>query len=437
MSVTQQLIPPGPTEKYDPSRDVLDWLMENLRAFGDIYRASIYGSTVYVVSKPQYVDHILRENWQNYKKGQAIKRVSMLLGNGLMVSEGDFWKHQRRLIQPAFHAEAISGLMGMITDTSAALLSRWMTLAHDEQLINVTREVSSWVLEVVLRAIFGEDFDTVASSFSILSSEPARNLQFAQIFRPLRELIRNVLIQRRRSGNAPRDILGMLMAARDRVSGETMPDGQLVSEIVTLIVAGHETTASTLSWVWYLLSQNPEVESRLAAELCTGSDTAAADRLAGTPYLRQVIEETMRLYPPGWLLTRCALRDDRLDPYFVPAGTEIYISPYLIQRNPAHWDNPNMFDPDRFAPDQVSRREPLAYIPFSVGPRKCIGDTLARIEMQIHLRTVVPHLRLRWISGNPDELDAGVNLRCRNDLQFTAVLRTPQTGDSAVNRVFT
>jgi cytochrome P450 len=432
MTNNEQIVPPGPAEKYDAADNILEWLMKNLREYGGIYRAFMYGAYVYVVSDPRYADHVLRENWQNYRKGQAIKRVGMLLGNGLMVSEGDLWKTQRRMIQPAFQGEAVGKLVGVIQRTSNELLSRWMVLAQEERSINVTREVSLWVLEVMLRAIFGQDFDAVSPAFGVLSSEPARDLRFAQVFRPLREVIHKVIGQRRQDAQAGTDILGMLMTARDRATGETMPDGQLVNEIATLIVAGHETTASTLSWVWYLLSQHPEADSRLSAELSMRSEAIAAESSTDIPYLRAVIDEAMRLYPPGWLMTRRALKDDRIGEYYVPAGTEVYISPYLIQRNPELWDNPDMFNPDRFAIDQVSGRHPLATLPFSAGPRKCIGDLLARVEMQIHIMTVVPHLRLRWSSGNPEELVAGVNLRCRNDLHFAAEMKAPIRSDVAM-----
>ncbi len=418
MTTDTKLTPPGPAEKYSPSRDILDWMMENLKEFGDIYRASMYGSEVYVVSNPHYADHVLRENWQNYRKGQAIKRVELLLGQGLMVSEGELWKSQRKLVQPAFHRDAVNGLIKVIQDANGVLLCKWLAAAREGQSINVTREVSFWVLEIVLRSIFGRDYEKVAPSFNILSLKPARNLQFAQAFKPLREIVRDLMSERRERGAAETDILGMLMSARDRDTGEAMPDGQLVSEIVTLIVAGHETTASTLSWTWYLLSQHPDVEEKLTAELSAYPSLANLDDLFSFAYTRQVIEEAMRLYPPGWLMTRRALNDDQLGDYFVPAGTEVYISPYLIQRNPALWDNPDVFDPDRFESDRSAARHPLATIPFSAGPRKCIGDLLARAEMQIHIMMIVPQLRLRWISGNPDELEAGVNLRCKNDFIF-------------------
>lgn len=421
-----KLEPPGPTEKYDPSRDLLGWLIQNFKEFGTIYRISIYGAYAYVVSEPRYVDHVLRENWQNYRKGQANKRVALLLGNGLMVSEGDLWKRQRRLIQPVFHREVVSGFLKMLVDSSNVLLEKWTALALEGRSINVTREVSLWVLEVVLRSIFGDDFERIAQAFAILSSESARNLQFAQTFRPLREVVRNLIGERRQSGRIGIDILGMLMEARDRTTGEVMSDGQLVSEIITLIVAGHETTASTLSWMWYLLSQSPEAEARLSAELSQHLPYDLAS-LAACPYTQQVIEETMRLYPPGWLLTRRALKDDQLDDYFVPAGTEVYISPYLIQHNPALWENPDLFDPDRFATQRVSERHLLATLPFSAGPRKCIGELLARIEMQVHAMTIAPHLRLRWVSGDPGDLEAGVNLRCRNDFVFAPYVKLAPT----------
>lgn len=416
-------VPPGPAENYDPSRELLGWLMQNLMEFGSVYKAFMFGTHVYVVSEPRYVDHVLRENWQNYRKGLDNKRVAMLLGSGLMVSEGELWKKQRRMIQPAFYPEVVTGLWNMLVDTSNVLLARWTALARENQTINVTREVSNWVLEVVLRSLFGEDFEGVAPEFSILSSESARNLEFAQVFRPLRKVVLDLVSQRRQIGKTGNDFLGMLMEARDRTTGEAMPDRQLVSEIITLIVAGHETTASTLSWFWYLLSEHPETEARLAAELAQPLPRGLAD-LAAFPYTRQVIEETMRLYPPGWLLTRRALKDDRMGEYIVPAGTEVYIAPYLIQRNPSLWENPHVFDPDRFAPERMSNRQTLATLPFSAGPRKCIGELLARTEMHIHIMTIAPHLRLRWVSGDPADIEAGVNLRCRQDFFFTPELKS-------------
>lgn len=391
-------------------------MSDHLKQFGKIYKASIYDTDVYVVSDPESADHVLRKNWQNYKKGMAIKRIGLLLGNGLMVSEGQFWKRQRQIIQPVFHQQAIDGLADIMRAANVRLRKKWQHAAQEKNTVNVTRDISFMVLEVVLNSIFGDDYEQVAPYFSIVSHESARDLQFAEAFRPLGKIVADIAAQRRREHRTCTDILGLLMEARDR-EGRVMPDRQLVCEIMTLIVAGHETTASTLNWTWYLLAHNPEVEGKLSRELSTLPDGVFPNirDLPKFVYTRQVIEEAMRLYPPGWLMTRKALKDDQLGDYFVPAGTEIYISPYLIQRNPALWEAPDRFNPDRFEADQSRHRHALAMLPFSAGPRKCIGEYLARIEMQIHLITIAKQLRLRCIGGNQLELQAGVNLRNKYD----------------------
>jgi cytochrome P450 len=420
MTFEQGRIPPGPAENYDPSEDLLRWMNDQFDRFGSIYRASVYGTDMYVVSDPEYVDHVLRINWRNYKKGLAIKRIGFLLGNGLMVSEGEFWKSQRRMVQPAFHDKAIGALINVISAANIALLKKWKDAAQERESVNITSDLSHMVLKVVLLSIFGDDYEQVAPHFNILSDEWARNLQFAQRFTPLGKMVSGVAGQRRKQNRTATDMLGMLMAARDP-KGQAMPDGQLVREIMTLIVAGHETTASTLNWTWYLLSKSAEVAEKLSSELnaVPGSGSPEIGDLAKFVYTRQVIEETLRLYPAGWLMTRAALKDDRLGDYFVPAGTEIYISPYLIQRHPAFWEAPDRFNPDRFGPDESRTRHPMTMIPFSAGPRRCIGESLARMEMQIHLMTIAKHLRLRSVGEQPIQLEAGVNLRNKHDFIMT------------------
>jgi cytochrome P450 len=213
----------------------------------------------------------------------------------------------------------------------------------------------------------------------------------------------------------------MLMKASDRESGRVMGDRQLVSEIMTLIVAGHETTASTLNWAWYLISQHPEVEEKLSNELnnLSGGEFPSVDQLPRFVYTRQIIDESLRLYPAGWLMTRRALADDMLGDYFVPAGTEIYISPYFIHRHPGLWDDPHRFNPDRFGSDHAEDQPQGALLAFSAGPRNCIGELLARIEMQIHLMMIAKRLRLRYVQTKPLELDVGVNLRSKYDFIMT------------------
>lgn len=417
MAGDPQKIPQGPVEKYDSSADLLTWLGEQINQYGDIYRASIYGTNVYVISAPEYVEHVLLKNWQNYPKGLAIKRIALLLGNGLMVSKGELWKRQRRMIQPSFNRSAILGLAGVITAANARLVEKWENAARSQESVNVTRDVSLMILEIVLQSIFGDDYDRVAPQFRVVSDEAARDLAFAHTFTALAETIMQIVEQRRRENRIGSDFLGMLMEARDRETGQAMSDAQLTKEAMTLIVAGHETTASTLNWTWYLLSRYPDVEVKLSSELAQlASDEApsVAD-LQKFTYARKVIEEAMRLYPPGWLMTRRAIRDDRLGEYFVPAGTEIYISPYYIQRHPGLWEAPDRFDPDRFDADLSPKTHPFAMLPFSIGPRNCIGEHLARMEMQIHLVMVGSRLRLRRTDDDPPALAAGVNLLSARD----------------------
>jgi cytochrome P450 len=414
MTVERALTPPGPLESYRRTEVLLDWMSRQFAKFGDIYKASVYGTSVYAIRDIEFTHHVLVENWQNYIKGQFIERVAVLLGNGLMVTEGEVWKRQRQMIQPAFNHKSVGSLVNLIASVNSKLLEKWQLAAEKNESVNITHDVSSMALEVVLRFILGDDYDRTRSHFEILSQEKARDMNFARSFRALGKVLLQVIEQRRKNPADFADALGLLMRARDPYNGQPMADQQIIDEILTLVVAGHETTASTLNWIWYLISQHPEVEKKLSGELAL-ADFSELDDLPNFSYTRQIVDEAMRLYPAGWLVTRKALADDHLGDYFVPAGTEIYIAPYFIQRHPSVWEDPDAFNPDRFQPENSKHRHRLATIPFSSGPRNCIGALFARVEMQIHLMVIAKHLRLRYTETRPIELDAGVNLRSKFD----------------------
>src|SRR5271156_77123 len=415
LDIKRGRIPPGPPEEYRAKEDFLEWMSRQFRIFGDIYKASIAGSSAYVIRDVEFAHHVLVENWQNYVKGRDIERVALLLGNGLMVSEGELWKRQRLMIQPAFNQESIATLIKVIVAVNSGLLQKWQLASQRNESVNVTHDVSGMALEVVLRFIFGEDYEEARSHFEILSVEQTRDMAFARSFRALGKVIVQIINRKRKDSVPATDALGIMMQARDPQSGEVMPDRQIIDETLTLIVAGHETTASTLNWAWYLISQHPEVEQRLTNELETSTTPFEFDDLPKYPYARQIVEEAMRLYPAGWNLSRKALRDDQLGDYFVPAGTELYVPPYFIQRHPDLWEEPDRFNPDRFLPENSKHRQRMAMIPFSAGPRNCIGTHFARIEMQIHLMMIARYLRLEYVASRPVELDAGVNLRSKYD----------------------
>jgi cytochrome P450 len=290
--------------------------------------------------------------------------------------------------------------------------------------------MSEVALSGILAVLFSADLERLVSShgynpFIMVNEESARDLQFARRFRALTGLVAEIIASRRREQRQPSDLLALLMAARDKQTGRAMPDKQLIDEVMTLIIAGHETTASTLNWVWYLLAQHPACEQRLHAELdeqLQGHPPTLAD-LARLPYLKQVIDETLRLYPPVWILTRRAIRADVVGGYAVPAGTDIVISPYILHRHVDFWDTPAAFQPERFADGAKKTRHPFAYIPFSAGPRTCIGDVLARSEMQLHIALLAQHLRLVNVSDAPVALEPKINLRPKHSIFMLPVQR--------------
>jgi cytochrome P450 len=233
-----------------------------------------------------------------------------------------------------------------------------------------------------------------------------------------------VVDRRRELGQQCPDLLSRLIEARDRKSGAPMPDRQLVDEVMTLIVAGHETTASALNWMWYLLSQHADAAQRLQQEVdALPRDVADVADLERLPFTRQVIEETLRLYPPGWLLTRRAIEADTLDGYAIAPGTDVFISPYIVHRHPRFWPDPERFDPARFSSANQAQRNRFAYLPFALGPRACIGEHFAMVEMLMHTAVLAREIHLRYLPQRPVELECQVNLRTRHSLMMMPELR--------------
>jgi cytochrome P450 len=432
MSTIAGKTPPGPADAYDPSEDLLQWMQLNFERFGDIYSARIFGASVYVVNTPQMAEHVLLKNWSNYlRKGQAVKRIAFSLGPGLISINGERWASQRRMIQPAFTREAVNALFDAICIPNQSLCVRWQQAAAAGQSLNVTRDLSVTVLEVTLRALFGRDYGSVASEFQVIADE-SRNLEFARVCSDLASLIVAIVQARRKRHGDDTDILGQMMSARDR-QGLPMPDAQLARETLTLVIAGHETTASVLNWIWYLLAKHPDMQSRVAVEVrdSKAKEALSMRTLDQLSYTCSVVEEALRLYPPLWLMTRKAIKPDLLGGYRVPGGTEIYISPYLLQRHPHLWKDPDRFDPDRFEGGNAENQRHLSMCPFGAGPRNCIGEYFARVEMQVHLATVIDTLSLCDTVEEPAGIVAGVNLLSRDHF----IMRPQLRDDSAVNRI--
>jgi cytochrome P450 len=422
--------PPEAELQFDVgnTEDSLERMLELFARHGDTYRvfAPSRGSYTYVVHHPDDIKRVLVSNHRNYTKGVGIDRIKLLLGKGLMTSEGELWTRQRYMIQPFFHRKVITGFAELIAQANDRFIRRWEALAHKGELINVTEEMSELTLEIVLRSIIGKDLDRLTQElgqnpFDVVTKEPARDLQFVYRFRSLTKLLTALMARRRAAPDEEHyDYLAMLMGARDKATGKPMSESELVDEILTLIVAGHETTASGLNWTWYLLSQHREVEAQLHAEIEAAAEIAAPSlqEMESLAYTQQVVNEALRLYPPGWVLSRRTIAADVLGGFAVPPNTNVLLMLYVLHRHPDFWQDPDRFWPERFAPEHEAERPRFAYMPFAAGPRHCIGETLALYEMLMHLYKVARHYRLTYTPDRPLELEAGINLRTRYPLRM-------------------
>jgi cytochrome P450 len=421
--------PPEAELQFDigSTDDSLERMIELFARHGDTYRVFVPArrSYTYVIHHPDDVKRVLVANHRNYTKGLGLDRVRILLGKGIMTSEAELWKRQRYMMQPLFHRRVITEFARVIGEANDRFIARWEALAARGERLNVTDEMSELTLEIVLRSIFGTDLDRLAQQlggnpFEVITREPSRDLQFAYKFRSLTKLVAQLLARRRSEPAEHFDYVAMLMEARDKETGQPMEERQLIDEVLTLIVAGHETTASALNWTWYLLSQHREAEARLHAEVDAAPELPAPGlaQMEALPYTSQVVNEALRLYPPGWLLSRRTIEADRLGGYPVAAGTNVLLPLYLLHRHPRFWKDPEAFSPERFAPEHEAERPRFAYMPFAAGPRHCIGETFALYEMLMHLYKVARRYRLTYVPDQPLELEAQINLRTRFPLHM-------------------
>jgi enediyne biosynthesis protein E7 len=419
--------PPEVDIQFDvgATEDSLDRMTQLFARYGDIYRVYAPGrkSYTWVINHPEDVKRVLVGNHRNYTKGTGLDRVKILLGNGIMTSEGDFWRRQRYMMQPLFHRRVVTEFNQLIDAANSRFIDKWAAQAARGELVNLTDDMSELTLEIVLGSIFGKDLATLTQQpggnpFALVTKETARDLKFAYQFRSLGKLVSSLMAQRRAQPAEHFDYLSMLMNARDKESGDPMTERALIDEVMTLVVAGHETTASALNWAWYLLARHPEVDARMHAEIQATAEMTAPGlgQMEALQYTQNVINEALRLYPPGWLLSRRSIAADVLCGFEMPAGTDVLLSPYLLHRHPQYWKEPDAFRPERFDAEHESERPRFAYIPFAAGPRHCIGGSLALYEMLMHLYKVARRYRLILASDEPIELEAQINLRTRKPL---------------------
>lgn len=426
--------PPGPVEPIELRADA-DTLADLLRLqseYGNIvYLATPRGRHVYFVNEPDAIRRILVKDHGKYVKGPGFERVKLLLGNGIFVSDGEHWRRARTMTQPGFTRRKLDHLIRLIVRCVEARSDAWQRLAERGESLDVTTEMTDFALELILRAIFGRDYDEQivadgVNPFVFLSEEFSRDINLVVKFRALRNLMLDIIEQRRGTEDgAGFDFLSVYMSAVDK-AGAPFSDRELLDEIMTLIIAGFETSAGTLNWAWYLIARHPEVERKIFGEarrVLEDNEPLDRERIDRLGYLEQVLNETMRLYPPGWIFSRRAIEDASLGDFDVPAGTDIYVSPYILHRTAQFWPQPETFDPDRFGIEAFDEDKQAAFIPFSLGPRRCIGEYFAMLEMKIHLAMLVPRFHMALATSRPPELDLGINLRSKGGIELTPELR--------------
>jgi cytochrome P450 len=393
----------------------LGFLEKLFRDYGDIFRVRIMNLRICVIAHPEGIKHVLQDNHRNYRKSFDYEILARLLGQGLVTSEGSLWLRQRRLIQPMFHRQKIAGFGTLMAESTLEMLDRWRARADRRETFDVAHEMMRLTLQIVGRALLSMDLtaqaDVIGRNMTIANERfgdmglsafvpwlpTPGNARFRKATLTLRKIVLDIIAERRREGRDYGDLLTMLLEARDEETGEGMKDEQLRDEVLTLILAGHETTATALSWTWYLLSQNPEAERKLHAELdrVLGGRAAAISDLPNLSFTGRVIDEAMRMYPPVWAIGREAIGEDEVMGCRVPKGCNLLLSQWLAHHHPAFWENPGHFEPERFSAERASARPRYAFFPFGGGPRMCIGNLFALTEAQIVLATVAQKYRLR------------------------------------------
>jgi cytochrome P450 len=440
--------PPGPKghplggNVREYARDPLGFLSRCVREYGDVVELRFMGQPIYLLADPGLIEYVLVENNRNFTKTRILKRNRRLLGEGLLISEGEFWRRQRRLAQPAFHRKRVAAYGEVMAAFAERSLGAW----RDGQTIDVHEEMMHLTLEIVAKCLFDadvgaratdvgkamkvalEDFSSQRRLLRIPKGIPTpHNIRFEMAARRLDGVVGAIIENRRKSEEDRGDLLSMLMLAEDDC-GERMTDKQLRDEVMTLFLAGHETTANALSWTFWLLSLNPEVEHELAEELARvlGGRPPTTSDLPALPYVECVLKESMRLYPPAWVVGREAIAECEVGGYRMAAGTTALMSQWIVHRDHRYHEDPERFDPDRWTAQYEKALPRFAYFPFGGGPRQCIGASFAMTEACLILAAVAQRFKMELAPGQRVEPYASITLRPEKGIRMTLVERSHQ-----------
>lgn len=412
----------------------LGFQMQGRARYGDVMRLRLGPMLIHFLYHPDEVRRVLYSHQKNYLRGWHYRLLHQLFGDNLIVSEGDHWRRQRRLAQPAFQHQRLHDYAAIMTDATCQLLSRWEEATASGQALDVGPEMAGLALTIAGRTLFDRDVsgeaDVVGQSFGVISEYlryrfdhpftalPTRvpttaNRRFYQAAGTLNQLVLALIRERRSEGRDHGDLLSMLMQARDEETGEGMTDDQLRSEALAFLIAGHETTATGLTWVCYCLASHPLIQQQVRAEIAAvcGEHNPSLTQVLQLDITRRVVEESLRLYPPIWAVSRQVVADDEVGGFHLPANSTVMLSPFVTHRHPDIWPEPDVFDPERFSPERVAARPKCAYFPFLGGPHQCIGNEFAMLEMRLIVALVMQRFHLELLPDQAIRPVASLTLR--------------------------
>jgi cytochrome P450 len=448
--LSQALLPPGPKGHFilgvmpEFNRDSLAFLEKLPKEFGRIVRTRFFYVPAYFLYEPEHIEYVLATNNRNFIKPLSFRTpfFHRLVGNGLLTSEGDFWRRQRRLAQPAFHRDRIAGYAQIMVRDTMKMLSSWKA----GETLDIHREMMRLTMEIVTHTLFNvdviDDAEKVAAALAVLV-EPfgsqatlkwildnrlptPGNRRFHKTAARLDEVVYRIIRERRAGGDRDEgDLLSMLLQAHDEDDGTQMTDQQLRDEVITLFLAGQETTALALTWAWYLLSQNNEAEKKFWQELdeVLGDRSPVAADMPRLKFTEMIAKESLRLYPPAYVVGRQAINDCEIAGYHVPAGIQLFMPTWVVQRDPRFFEKPDEFKPERWTPEFIAGLPKYTYFPFGGGPRVCIGNSFAMMEIVLLLATIAQQFRPTLAPDQEVVLQPAMSLRPRDGIKMTIVPR--------------
>jgi cytochrome P450 len=431
-------------------RDPIGMLQKLRREYGDFARCRLGPYVVYALANPAYIRHVLQDNNSNYIRGRFYERFKLFFGNGLLTTDGKFWFRHRRIAQPLFHRRRVEAFSDRITSSAELLIERWSTHAQSGAEFDILAESMWYTLSVLGKVIFNVDLSNVAERIGpavrlgVQAMMPQGNINdFIPTWAPtrlnrsiwsgqaaLRECMQWIIDEHKTSKHETEDLISLLLQARDEDTHKPLSDEEIYDEVMTVFLAGHETTGSGLAWALYEISKHPYTVQRLREEMrnVLGDRTPTSADIPQLPYLAMTIQECLRIYPPIWGYTRDAVEQDEVDGFRIPAGSSVFVSPYVMHRHPTYWTNPEAFDPERFSPAVAVKRPRFAYFPFGGGPRQCIGIHLAILQLQLAVAMIIRKYDLQAVPGHPIERGALISLRPLHGIRMT-VSRVKNTVD--------